>query len=52
MRQLAVEPVMATRAQPLRGVQAVTVLGAEVQLDGQFQVMDAVAITQQQVQFT
>ncbi len=42
---------MATRAQPLRGVQPVSVLGPEVQLDGQFQVVDAVAIAQQQVQF-
>ncbi len=42
---------MAARAEPLRGVLAIAVLGAEVQLDRQFQMMDAVAIAQQQVQF-
>ncbi len=51
MGQFTVEPVMAARAKPLCSVLAITVLGAEVQLDRQFQMMDSVAIAQQQVQF-
>ncbi len=51
MRQFTVESVMAARPEPLRGVPAIPLLRAEVQLDRQLQMMDAVTIAQQQVQF-
>ncbi len=51
MRQFAVQPIMATGAQPLRRIAAVTSLWAEVKLDRQFQMMHAIAVTQQHVQF-
>lgn len=50
VRQFAVQPIVATRTEPLRGILSVAVLRAEVQLDRQFQVMHAVAIAQQHVQ--
>lgn len=52
VRQFAVEPVVTARAQPLGGVVPVAGLRAEVELDRQFQVMHAVAVAQQHVQFT
>ncbi|CEL28890.1 hypothetical protein SRM1_02238 [Pseudomonas fluorescens] len=50
VRQFTIQSIMATRPQPLRRILAVAVLRAEVEFDRQFQVMHAVAITQQHVQ--
>ncbi|MNE79145.1 hypothetical protein D3C80_1756090 [compost metagenome] len=51
VRQLAVQTVVATGAEPMGRVQAVAVLRAQVELDGQFQVVHTVAVAQQHVQF-
>ncbi len=51
VRQLAVQAVMAAGAQPLGAVLAIAGLGAQVQLDRQFQVVHAVTVAQQHVQF-
>ena len=50
VRQLAVQSIMAARAQPLRGVLAVAGLRAQVEFDRQLQVVHAIAVTQQHVQ--
>ena len=50
VRQFAVQPIVATRAEPLRSVVPVAILRAEIQFDRQFQVMHAIAIAQQHVQ--
>ncbi len=42
---------MTTRPQPLRRIAAIAILRAKVELDRQFQVMHAVAVTQQHVEF-
>ncbi len=46
VRQFSVQPIVATRAEPLGSVVSITVLRAEVKLDRQLQVMHAVAIAQ------
>ena len=52
MFEFAVQAVIAAGAQPVAGVAAIGLLRAKVQLDRQFQVVNPVTITQQQVQFT
>jgi len=52
MRQLTVQPVMAPRPEPQGRVLAVAVLRAQIQFDRQFQMMHAVAVADQHVQFT
>ena len=51
VRQLAIQPVVTARAQPLRRVAAVAVLRAEIQLYRQLYVMHAVTVAQQHIQF-
>ena len=45
MRELAVQPVIAARSQPVRRVVPVAVWRAEVKFDRQFQMMRAVTVT-------
>ncbi|MCY1518378.1 hypothetical protein D9M68_530980 [compost metagenome] len=48
--QLAVEAVVAARAYPFRGIAAIAMARAEVELDRQFQVMHPFGVAQQQVE--
>lgn len=52
VRQLGAEAVMAAGAEPVRRVLAIVDGWAQVEFDGQFQMMIAVTVAQQQVEFT
>ncbi|MCY1436689.1 hypothetical protein D9M71_528200 [compost metagenome] len=50
VRKLAVQAVVAARAQPVRRVLAIAARWPQVELDGQFLVMHAFSIAQQNIQ--
>ncbi len=51
VRQLAIQAIMAAGAEPVLRFLATALLRSEVELDRQFQVMHAIAVTQQHIEF-